>query len=199
MTDVATTLRQRISECMVKKLPPHTCLTEHGIYTTDAEDLKELEGAWMVRLIEDVPRLLKEIPLLFQKIGNGKHYWNTNSATGKDKIEEWRKYKNEKDVATSEGSFIIAMLLLDFEYRPNNERKFPHLVFNASFRNLKKETCECGLEYTKASEVQHKKCSAHLKLMENKKKKSPTPPPMTNPPPLEEVHPLKYFAWTQGC
>jgi hypothetical protein len=215
------TMTERIHECLRKTLPAKTCLTKHGIYPTDSDDLIELEGMWSVELEKDVPRLLVELPLLFQKIGNGKQYWNTNSETGKSKVEEWRKYKNEGDVEVSEGSFILAMLLLGYEFKANNERKYPHLIFNASYRNLMKYKCECGLEYTKAIEIQHKKSHSHITLMATKQKTTPSPPPRSPPPsrpvplpnlssaiqipppppspPSAEVHPLKYFAWTQGC
>lgn len=115
--------------------------------------------------IDNILRLVTEIPLLFQKNKTDKKYWNTNSRSGKGKIEEWRKYKEESDTYCSHGDFIIAMLILGYEFRKNNAKKYPELTFNATYRNIMKYTCECGLEYTKSIEQQHKKSVMHKTIM----------------------------------
>ena len=115
--------------------------------------------------IDNILRLVTEIPLLFQKNKTDKKYWNTNSRSGKGKIEEWRKYKEESDTYCSHGDFIIAMLVLGYEFRKNNAKKYPELTFNATYRNIMKYTCECGLEYTKSIEQQHKKSVMHKTIM----------------------------------
>lgn len=115
--------------------------------------------------IDNILRLVKEIPQLFQKNKTDKKYWNTNSRSGKNKIEEWRKYKEVGDCYCPHGDFIIAMLILGYEFRKNNAKKYPELTFNATYRNIMKYTCECGLEYTKSIEQQHKKSVMHKTIM----------------------------------
>jgi hypothetical protein len=115
--------------------------------------------------LENILRLMKEIPLLFQKNKNEKKYWNTNSRSGKNKIEEWRQYKSESDTYCPHGDFIIAMLVLGYEYRENYDKKYPEMTFNATYRNMMKYTCSCGLEYTKSTEGQHKSSKVHQAIM----------------------------------
>jgi hypothetical protein len=115
--------------------------------------------------LENILRLMKEIPALFQKNKPEKKYWNTNSRSGKNKIEEWRKYKGESDPYCPHGEFIIAMLVLGYEYREKYEKRYPEMTFNATYRNLMKYTCTCGLEYTKATEGQHKSSQVHKTIM----------------------------------
>jgi len=120
--------------------------------------------------LENILRLTKEIPLLFQKNKPEKKYWNTNSRSGKNKIEEWRRYKSESDTYCSHGEFITAMLVLGYEYRQNYEKKYPEMTFNATYRNLMKYTCVCGLEFTKSTELQHKSSQTHRTIMKYKQK-----------------------------
>lgn len=142
----------------------------NGIFIEDNGVYKKESSTSLVynpsnNTLENIKRLMKEIPLLFQKNKKEKKYWNTNSNTGKEKIEEWRKYKEQSDTYTPHGDFIIAMLLLDYEFRNNYEKKYPQMTFNATYRNIMKYSCECGLEFTKATEIQHKKSILHKTIM----------------------------------
>ena len=201
----------RIRKCVGNHLPTDVIVRPDGVVKIHGESPCATAEGYSV---DNIRKLMVEIPHLFQKIGNGKQYWNTNSMTGKEKVEEWRKYlggDGGEMTPCSHGDFIIGMLLLGYEYRGENEKKYPTLVFNATYRNLMKHTCECGLEYTKASEIQHKKSQAHIVLMKHHKGVSPPDPRIQDgitdgisggvydatPSVATESHPLNYLAWKE--
>ena len=156
-------LKKQIQSLMEGLMTNGIFIEDNGVYKNETS-YNLLQNPSNIAL-ENITRLMNEIPLLFQKNKKERKYWNTNSITGKEKIEEWRKYKEQSDTYTPHGDFIIAMLLLGYEYRNNNEKKFPQMTFNATYRNIMKYTCECGLEFTKATEIQHKKSVLHKTIM----------------------------------
>ena len=130
--------------------------------------------------LDNISRLLAELPKLYQKIGNGKKFWNTSSYTGTLKVQEWREHINPNiDNHMPHGDFILAMLLLGYEFKENYTRKYPQLVFNATFRNKIRCVCKCGLEYTHATKLQHLKSAIHNKLMKAVEPEA-TPPAVVN-------------------
>lgn len=162
---------EKVMECLVKKLPSGLWVEERGIVLKG-----EVNPFFKQSTLDNIERLMKEIPLLFQKNNGEKKYWNTNSTSGRIKIEEWRDYKKESDKYCPPGDFIIAMLMLDYEFKPNNEKKYPEMVFNASYRNMMKYECECGLEYTATTKSQHKQSANHKRLIKKKQKEEDEKP-----------------------
>jgi len=158
-------LYHRISVMLVEELPQGLVIEDDGVVLKNGVSADKAEYRPSTTRLENIMRLTHEIPLLFQKNKNDKQYWNTNSRSGKNKIEEWRKYKAEPDTYCPHGDFIIAMLILGYEYRKNYEKKYPEMTFNATYRNIMKYTCECGLEYTKSIESQHKSSKIHKTIL----------------------------------
>jgi len=156
-------LKERIQSLTKEFMSNGIYIEDNGVYKKESSTSITYNPS--NNTLENIKRLMKEIPLLFQKNKKEKKYWNTNSYTGKEKVEEWRKYKEESETYTPHGDFIIAMLLLGYEYRKNYEKKYPQMTFNATYRNIMKYTCECGLEFTKATEIQHKKSILHKTIM----------------------------------
>jgi len=156
-------LKERIQSLTKEFMSNGIYIEDNGVYKKESSTSLTYNPS--NNTLENIKRLMKEIPLLFQKNKKEKKYWNTNSNTGKEKVEEWRKYKEESETYTPHGDFIIAMLLLGYEYRKNYEKKYPQMTFNATYRNIMKYTCECGLEFTKATEIQHKKSILHKTIM----------------------------------
>lgn len=156
--------RRRISD-MLEGLPKGLAIEDGGVVLKNSNTDEKVDYNLSNNTLENILRLTKEIPSLFQKNKPEKKYWNTNSRSGKNKIEEWRHYKNESDTYCPHGDFIIAMLVLGYEYRQNYEKKYPEMTFNATYRNLMKYTCSCGLDYTKSTEIQHKSSQNHKTIM----------------------------------
>ena len=156
---------EKVIDCLERTLPVGLWIEEKGVVPR-----WEANPVFKQTNLDNIERLLKEIPLLFQKNNGEKKYWNTNTNSGRTKIEEWREYKNESDKYCPAGDFITAMLMLDYEFKPNNEKKYPEMVFNASYRNLMKYDCECGLEYTATTKSQHQQSANHKRLMKIKQK-----------------------------
>jgi hypothetical protein len=111
--------------------------------------------------------ILGIIPKLFQKHKGVRKFYNCNSYTGKHSLEEYIKKDIEQDVYVSNGEFILAMLMLDYEFKPLNKREIPNVTFNCSFRNLTPIVCECGLPTTVFSKAQHQRSNNHAILMEH--------------------------------
>lgn len=171
-------LYQQILNVYENQLPANVVVDESGVRV-----LKDAIEVFAKRpsntSLDNISRLLGEIPKLYQKIGNGKKFWNTSSYTGALKVQEWREHINPAiNNHLHHGDFILAMLLLGYEFRENYTRKYPQLVFNASFRNKIKCVCKCGLEYTQATKLQHLKSAIHLKLIKGSA--------LTNPPPQKK-------------
>jgi len=166
---------QEVLKCLERKFPLNDySVDELGIFKNP---LKLPHQPFSIHRLENIQRLKTDIPISYQKL-NGK-YWNTTSPKGRDNIEKWRKYMCEKgeykgDTYVPNGDFVMAMLLLDYQFKIS-EKKFPQLTFSASYRNVMKYTCQCGLPFTKASEVQHKK-SRHHKTLINKQIKEAEKP-----------------------
>jgi hypothetical protein len=120
-----------------------------------------------------INKLMKDIPRYFQKHSPlGKKYWNTSSSYGQkhqlaDEIE-----KTEKNGYSTNGEFIFAMMLLDYEMKPllrgDREKICPNATFNCSKRDLTKIVCECGLQYSRNSKQQHLRSKSHETIMSNK-------------------------------
>ena len=121
-----------------------------------------------------INKLMKEIPRVFQKHSPlGKKYWNTSSSYSckhqlADEIE-----KTESCGYSTNGEFIFAMMLLDYEMKPlergNGVGKiYPNATFNCSKRDLTKIVCECGLQYSRNSKQQHLRSKSHEMIMANK-------------------------------
>ena len=111
--------------------------------------------------------IMKYIPKLFQKHSQ-KKFFNVNSYTGKNRMEDYLKTHLEIYEYISNGEFILAMLLLGYEYRRSSALGTiypPNLTFNASFRDKNKIVCECGLEVVKHSMAQHIRSRIHNSLI----------------------------------
>jgi hypothetical protein len=106
------------------------------------------------------------IPKVFQKHKGVKKFYNCNSYTGKHSLEEHIKKLYDQSIYISNGTFILAMLMLDYEFKPINKREIPNITFNCSFRNLTPIFCECGLPTTVFSKMQHQKSNTHAILIE---------------------------------
>ncbi len=114
---------------------------------------------------QTVRMIIPIIPRLFQQHKHtNKKYYNTSSYGGKNLLENYIKKSYEMNFYVSNGEFILAMLLLDYEYKISG---VPNMSFNASSRNLNKKTCACGLDVTIFSEAQHLKTNLHNKLMQH--------------------------------
>jgi hypothetical protein len=164
-------MEQTIAKCLETKLPANLTIDERGVI---AKEVDAPHHTFSKNSLENIERLLSEIPISFQKLNGERKYWNTTSTSGRTKCEEWRNYKNISNSYVPPGDFIVAMLLLDYEYKPKNAKKYPEMTFNASYRNMMKYDCVCGLPYTKASELQHKRSAKHRILMN---RKEGVPPP----------------------
>jgi len=135
--------------------------------------------------------LLKYIPQRFTKHKSQKKYWNVQSNTGNAELNYWCKQeKNElfelygevgrgDGVLIFSGEFIIAMILLGYEFKPEfkmwSERKNETepwklkvskiLTFNANYLHQEEVLCECGLKYVKDQKYHHFKSKKHQKEM----------------------------------
>ena len=156
---------EKVKECLERRLPAGLWINDRGI-TNRTETIEPFSES----SLGNIQRLMKEIPILFQKNNGENKYWNTNTNSAREKIEEWREYKKESDKYCPAGDFIIGMLMLDYEFKPDNVKKYPELVFNASYRNMMKYECECGLDYTALTKLQHQQSAAHKKIMKKKQK-----------------------------
>ena len=142
--------------------------------------------------LSDIPRineLIKDIPRFFQKHSRlGKKYWNTSSSYGSKHFlsDELRKETPQENTYCSNGQFIFAMWILDYEMKPikveYEYREFtnikyntkdiylleicPNVIFNCSHRDLSKALCPCGLQYTKSAKKQHERSRTHQMIME---------------------------------
>jgi len=142
--------------------------------------------------LSDIPRineLIKDIPRFFQKHSRlGKKYWNTSSSYGSKHFlsSELEKETPQKNTYCSNGQFILAMWILDYEMKPikvehkyhqfksiktNISKSFlmdicPNVIFNCSHRDLSKIVCPCGLQYTKSAKRQHERSRTHQMIME---------------------------------
>ena len=163
--DEYSKLNEKILKCFEVKLGTKLSVDERGVFEKGEE---EVHQPFCKSTLDNIKRLMTEIPLMFQKLNGERKYWNTNSNSARCKIEEWRTYKNEVDKYCPNGDVIVAMLLLDYEFKENYKKKYPEMVFNASYRNMMKHNCECGLEYTMLTKLQHKSSTIHKKLMKAK-------------------------------
>lgn len=171
-------------------LRPGIVLLPYGIVFNNH---KENYDSWSKSNIESINKVIKDIPKYFQRHSKeGKKYWNTSSYGAKHHIEQMRKSeKYPGDPYCSNGEFIFSMLYLGYEMKKlddyekynvlkkdkiTNEWKLhllpfdPNATFNASSRNLKKDICECGLEYTHQSKKQHEKTKIHQSIIREKNK-----------------------------
>jgi hypothetical protein len=154
----------------------------------------EKHNQWNNVNIKSINTLIQDIPKYFQKHSKeGKKYWNTSSYGAKHHVEEMRRNEEyQGNPYCSNGEFIFAMLYLGYEmkslntnfskynvlkkdkitneYIPHILNFHPNATFNASSRNLKKDICECGLEYTYQSKKQHQKTKIHQAIMREKQK-----------------------------
>jgi len=125
------------------------------------------------RSAERINKLMTEIPRVFQKHSPlGKKYWNTSSSYGckhqlADEVE-----KTEPNGYSTNGEFIFAMMLLNYEMKPvvrgDRESINPNATFNCSKRDISKVLCECGLQYSKVSKSQHLNSKTHQTIIANK-------------------------------
>ena len=111
--------------------------------------------------------IMKLIPKLFQKHLGVRKFYNCNSFTAKHALENHIKTIYDETVYISHGTFILAMLMLDYDFKPITQREIPNVTFNCSFRNLTPIICECGLPTTVFSKQQHKKSINHSILLEH--------------------------------
>lgn len=122
---------------------------------------------------ERINKLMKEITPIFQKHSPlGKKYWNTSSSYG-------CKHQLAEEIGangySTNGEFIFAMMLLDYEMKPltkgDSATLHPNATFNCSKRNLTKIICECGLQYKRSTKTQHYKSNSHKFIMKHKEPK----------------------------
>jgi hypothetical protein len=111
--------------------------------------------------------IMQVIPKVFQKHLGVRKFYNCNSYSGKHSLEEYIKKTYEESIYISNGTFILAMLMLDYDFKPISKREIPNMTFNCSFRNLTPIVCECGLPTTVFSKLQHMKSKNHEILMEH--------------------------------
>ena len=153
---------QNVKEFLAETLPEGYYLNTEGVTRRNPE--KESLGL-DYKLVE---RITQYIPYLFQKHHN-KKYWNVNSYRGKHNMEDYFKFKYERSYYITNGEFILAMLLLGYEYKKTNQQMFrlqlPNLTFNCSYRDRTPKLCECGIEYAAASGFQHRQTRVHKNIM----------------------------------
>jgi hypothetical protein len=130
-----------------------------------------------------INNLIKQIPKYFQKHSSvGKKYWNTNSSYGSKHFlsDEMLKENPKADNYCTNGEFILAMWLLDYDMKKIDKPEYiigsktnkgilkqyyPNVTFNCSYRDLNKIVCPCGLQYTKAAKKQHERSNNHQMIM----------------------------------
>jgi hypothetical protein len=111
--------------------------------------------------------IMNIIPKLFQKHLGVRKFYNCNSFTGKHALEDYIKNSLNEIVYVSHGVFILAMLMMEYEFKPITQREIPNVTFNCSFRNLTPIICECGLPTTVFSKRLHQQSNNHAILIEH--------------------------------
>jgi hypothetical protein len=147
---------ENVREFISKTLPKALYLCNEGVVTTPYKPLGFN--------YDTVKRLLNIIPKIYQK-HEKKKFWNCNSYTAKNNLEQFISQKYELNIYIANGECILALLLLGYEYK-SVYSDLPNLTFNCTFRNINKERCACGLMVMKFSRQQHLRTAIHQTLME---------------------------------
>jgi len=163
---------QKLDEMVAKYLPEGKTLRMNGIQYTKMEKNKKDLRDFPLSSIAKINFIMKQIPKHYQKHSPlGKKYWNTQSSyASKHYLSDMiRKEFADVDNYCSNGEFIFAMWLLDYEMKPceddNDYHWAKNAIFNCSHRDLTKITCECGFQYTKSCRRQHDNSKRHNLIM----------------------------------
>ena len=131
---------------------------------------------WSKSAIDNVNTLVQNIPRFFQKHSAlaKKKYWNTSSSYGcKHYLSDMLRKEDPQsgDHYCSNGEFILACWILDYEIKPFSKlvKGNPlNATFNCTHRDLSKDLCECGIQYTKACRQQHLRSKTHQLVVAEK-------------------------------
>jgi len=168
----AETFDAQLAYVETKYLPVWAKLAPGGVVLRESTDNHKWSKEYSSQRIN---KLKGEIPRYFQKHSPlGKKYWNTSSSYGQKHQLASEIEKTEKCGYSTNGEFIFAMMLLDYEMKPvvrdthPRQRVCPNVTFNCSKRDLAKVLCDCGLQYSKNSKQQHLRSKTHETIMAHK-------------------------------
>lgn len=175
---------REINEKIYKKLPKHFEIHKIGIMVKSLEDEMDEWGNRFIDMphsiyddetaMKDLKLFMEIIPKCFIKHSEETPYWNVGSYSGKHRLEEYFS-KNNTNKYVSNGLFIMAMILLGYEFKPEFTIKYksngkmlsvdPNIVFNANYLYRDEIQCECGLSYVRDQKYHHNKSKKHQKEM----------------------------------
>ena len=177
---------REINEKIYKKLPKHFEIHQIGLMVKTLYENDDMDD-YGNRLtdtphsiyddddaMEDLKLFMEIIPKCFIKHSEETPYWNVGSYAGKHRLEEYFS-KNNINKYVSNGLFIMAMILLGYEFKSEFTIKYksngkmlsvdPNMVFNANYLYRNEIQCECGITYVQDQKYHHLKSKKHQKEM----------------------------------